>query len=321
MKKFLILFCTIGALAAAQRSVLVEAFTSTTCPYCPYANAASEWLVDSMADTVSVIQYMSGLSGSDATVRANFYGVSGVPDVWFTGAEDAVGSYSDTARDYRRYKGFVNNWKYVMAPLIIRDVIATVDAGGNGSISCVIDIESTLPSTDPDPRVFCAITERGVFGDGRYNRYIMRDIISSPTGDSLLATQAGDTQNFSWSFSTGSWNTDSLNATIFVQSMDSKLVFQSKQVQIYPTGTGEDRASGPVKDQLRPGTERLILNISTKSQVKVVICDPTGRTVARIYSGEMSKGQHAFKMPDLRPGAYIAVAATERGVVSAGFVR
>ncbi|MGB9590149.1 MAG: hypothetical protein ACPL68_04615, partial [Candidatus Hydrothermia bacterium] len=238
MKKALLLVVLVGFVGAAQRSVLVEIFSSTTCPYCPPCNAATEWLARDYLDTVSVIQYMQGLSGAESSYRFSFYGVAGVSDAWFCGTDQRTGSVGDTQANYNRYKTVVNTWRYINSPIIIDEMTASCDTL-SGTVECLIRIETTLPVTEPDPRVFCVLTERHVWGDSRYNRFIMRDIISKPTGDSLLATFAGDTQRFTWNFNVSGWNPDSLDVTVFVQSYGSKLVFQAKQVRVDFTGVSE----------------------------------------------------------------------------------
>ncbi|MEO0140127.1 MAG: hypothetical protein ABIM88_01095 [candidate division WOR-3 bacterium] len=318
MKRIFLLLGLVGLLWAAQRSVLVEAFSSTTCPHCPFSNAACEWLARDFSDTVSVIQYMQGLSGSDATYRFNFYGVSGVPDVWFTGIDRELGSTDDTTGDYNRYKNRVNNWKWVVSPIII-DAGATCTST-SGIVECLIKIETTLPPTAPDPRVFCVITERHVFGDGRYNRFIMRDIISKPTGDSLLVSQAGDTQRFVWTFNISGWNPESLDATIFVQSYQTHLVHQSKQIKVvYGSGAHEDTPKAPGFDiWLSSGT--LYLNIPSETWVKIDAYDPAGRAERELVSGRLSAGEHGFSLSGLGKGVHILVARTGFGTKTAKLI-
>jgi len=63
--------------------------------------------------------------------------------------------------------------------LIIDEMTASCDTI-SGSVECLIGIETTPPVTEPDPRVFCVITERHVWGDGRYNRF--RITVYNPAG-------------------------------------------------------------------------------------------------------------------------------------------
>jgi len=319
MKKALLLLGLVGLVGAAQRSVLVEAFSSTTCPHCPYSNAACERLVLNYLDTVSVIQYMQGLSGSDASYRFSFYGISGVPDVWFCGLEHELGSTDDTTGDYNRYKARVNIWRWVNSPMVIDEMTASCDTL-SGTVECLIRIESTLPVTEPDPRVLCVITERHVWGDGRYNRFIMRDIISSPTGDSLLATSAGDTQRFIWNFNVSGWNPDSLDVTVFAQSYESKMVFQAKQIRVDFTGVSETETPVPGFDLVAIG-HALRLNIPGETGVNLSVYDPAGRCEQEVFSGRLPGGEHSFDLSGLGRGIHIAVAATAFGTKSVRIIR
>ena len=63
--------------------------------------------------------------------------------------------------------------------LIIDEMTASCDTI-SGSVECLIRIETTPPVTEPDPRVFCVITEHHVWGDGRYNRFIIT--VYNPAG-------------------------------------------------------------------------------------------------------------------------------------------
>jgi len=309
----------VGFVGAAQRSVLVEIFSNTSCPYCPPCNAASEWLARDYLDTVSVIQYMQGLSGSDASYRFSFYGVSGVPDAWFCGVDNRRGSVGDTLANYNRYRTVVNNWRYVNSPIIIDEMTASCDTL-SGTVECLVRIETTLPVTEPDPRVFCVITERHVWGDGRYNRFIMRDIISRPTGDSLLATQTGDTQRFRWNFNVAGWKSDSLDVTVFVQSYESKLVFQAKQMRVDFTGISETETPARGFDLTFAGRS-LRLNIPRETGVKITVYNPAGARERELFSGRLSAGEHLFELPGLGRGVHIAVAETGLGTKSVRITR
>lgn len=308
-----------GLAGAAQRSVLVEAFSSTTCPHCPYSNAACERLALNYLDTVSVIQYMQGLSGSDASYRFSFYEISGVPDVWFCGLEHLQGSTDDTTGDYNRYKAKVNTWRYVNSPMVIEEMTASCDTL-SGTVECLIRIESTLPATEPDPRVFCVITERHVWGDGRYNRFIMRDIISKPTGDTLLATHTGDTQRFTWNFNISGWNPDSLDVTVFAQSYESGMVFQAKQIRVELTGVSEQEPPAPSFGLIVIGGI-LRLNIPGETGVNISVYDPAGRREGEVFSGQLSGGGHSFELPILDKGLHIVVARTGFGTITAKIIR
>ncbi len=313
------LFGLAGLVGAAQRSVLVEIFSSTTCPYCPPCNAASEWLARDYLDTVSVIQYMSGLSGSDATYRFNFYEVSAVPDAWFCGVDRRTGSAGDTLANYNRYKTVVNNWRYVSSPIVIDEMAASCDTI-SGTVECVIRVETTLPETEMTRGFSGVITERHVWGDGRYNRFIMRDIISSPMGDSLLATQAGDTQRFTWNFNISGWKPDSLDVTVFAQSYESKMVFQAKQMRVDFTGVTETEPPAMGFDLSAKGSA-LRLNIPGETGVNLSVYDPAGRQEQELFSGRLPGGEHSFELPALGKGVHIAVARTAFGTKSLKIVR
>lgn len=123
MKKIMMMCIVIGMIAplnAIQRTVLVEKFTSTLCQYCPGAAMGCRDLKYYHKDTVTIISYHPSSSDpfyrAEASQRAQYYGVTGVPTVWFDGVLSVVGGSSSQSM-YPYYKTRYNQRKVIDQPI------------------------------------------------------------------------------------------------------------------------------------------------------------------------------------------------------------
>lgn len=102
-----------GAMAAvaADRMVIAENFTSTTCGYCPYAGRALHRMMTNYPDTfVSTQIHVSGgyTQTPWATNRYNSYGGGGTPLTWFDGVLQCLGAYTNDTQMFNWYKDQYN---------------------------------------------------------------------------------------------------------------------------------------------------------------------------------------------------------------------
>ena len=94
---------TSGAAQAADRKVLGEQFTATWCGPCANVRQASSMLIDNYPDDVVMLQIHVWQDGYDfpwTNARATFYGVTGIPDVWFDGLVNHHGSHGTVQANY-----------------------------------------------------------------------------------------------------------------------------------------------------------------------------------------------------------------------------
>ncbi len=308
----------VGLSNGAQRSVLIEEFSTYTCPYCPYAIRAVDSLKKVYGDTVTVIQYVQGPSGSESSFRFNYYAIYYVPTTWIDGVVADTGGSTST---FSILRGMVESRKTVPSPIVI-DSMDFYISYDTGYVSVDISLENDLNSSNT-PRIFCVITERHVRANsnGTYAYHLMRDIASPPTGENLTAMNAGDHESFNWSFPVASnWVADSLEAAFFIQYYNTKEALQAGQMPVRFVNVGEGLASKPQLD-LRTGSHGLVFNLPDAGSVDLVLYDVSGRSVATLASGAFSQGEHTVALPDLSHGVYTAVLRFENNTRTLKIVR
>ena len=292
MRKFTLTALAVGFCFGAQRAVLVEAFTSQTCIYCPSAAKGVDSLKKVYKDTVTVVDYVYGLSNSDANVRFSYYDVSGVPTTWFDAKLYVEGGTMGGSM-YSYYAPKVNTRKVIPSPVRIENV-AFWEEGGVMYARATVVLEEDLDESK-DPRVYALITQRNVraYSDGTISDHMMRDIISSPYGDELGIYDAGDSKEFSWSVSRSSaWN-DTLDLAVWVQyfPVSSREVLQSRQVVEGTVDVTE--GSGAVPRLVRWLPNGLLVR-GEGGEFSLAVYDASGRKVWATR-GRLEGGQVASK--------------------------
>lgn len=224
-----------------NRHVLVEIFTSTTCPPCfPAAVGFSNWLSNyEHADRVSVIKYPVWWPGSGCIYyhqnptpvnpRVSFYGANAAP----TGVVDGtpVGS------TWTGWRNAIQNRVSVAAPMDL-NMVALLD--GN-TIEVTVNMTRLAGADWPSQGLSLrlAVVERNI----QYNApngstlqdYVHRDMINGAIGVpvQLVAGQTV-TESFTQQINP-SWNADNLKVVAFVQpttNSPSRVVLQSAMVPV-----------------------------------------------------------------------------------------
>ena len=107
MKKLFILCLTCAAAYSSQRVVVAEQFTGTWCTYCPGAARGLFEMYERTYDSLVVIAYhlSDAFTIPEANERSSFYGVTGIPAVWFDGIISEVGGlhYGTMYPPYQRH--------------------------------------------------------------------------------------------------------------------------------------------------------------------------------------------------------------------------
>jgi hypothetical protein len=103
--------CCIAADAdAIQRKVLGEQFTATWCGPCQDVRQASSMLIDDYPDELVMFQAHVWNDGYDfpwTNARADFYNVSGIPDVWIDGVLNHHGDVGTVQQNYNSMNNLI----------------------------------------------------------------------------------------------------------------------------------------------------------------------------------------------------------------------
>jgi hypothetical protein len=311
-----------GSALAAQRSVLVEEFSTWTCPYCPNAIKAVDSLKKLMGDTVTVMSYISGRCGG-AQGRFTYYAVTAVPTVWIDGVIADTGSYSDVGQTLNWYRAGVNSRKGIPSPLRIENINARV-VNDSVLVDCDVVLEQNISSSN-SPRLFGVITERHIQAnqDGTRADFFTRTMFSPTSGTDLTVFNAGEQQHFHLGYkmtASDTWNRDSLDLAIWVQYYNTKEVLQSKQVHFTNYGIAEGTKFVPGFELFTKG-DRLFFSLPDATALTLSLYDVSGRQVAVLASGDFSTGTYEVTVPELRSGVYTAVMVSNRGTKTLNIVK
>jgi hypothetical protein len=213
--------------SAVQRKPLHEVFTSSTCGYCPAANAAIDAVALSPAnyDDCTVIKYQVSWPGAgdpyntpEIATRRNYYNVTGVPDFYVDANNDSGNSYTQTK---------FNNYASVDAYF---DIDATHTIEGN-TIS--VDITIT-PYMTWAGKCRVAVVEKTTYYNAASNgetefHNVMMKMLPNPAGTSVSLTDGTPYEfnvsgDLSSTFIEEMWD---LEVVIFLQDDTNKDVMQS----------------------------------------------------------------------------------------------
>ena len=223
---FMLLFAILPSQAEANdnRHVLVEIFTSTTCPPCFPANVGfSNWLSNyESADRVSVIKYPVSWPGAGCifhwqnpdpvNARRTYYaGINSAP----TGVVDGV----PVGGAWTAWRNAVQNQVNVVSPMDI-DLIALLEGNTIQVTANLTRLEGAeWPTQGLSLRL--AVVERNIQYNGPNGStnqdFVHRDMINGAAGVSVdLVAGQTETLNYSLDVVSG-WNTENLKVVAFVQ--------------------------------------------------------------------------------------------------------
>ncbi|OQY30013.1 MAG: hypothetical protein B6244_01770 [Candidatus Cloacimonetes bacterium 4572_55] len=230
---FFLLFGAVSIGTSAERTVLFELCTSTTCPPCVPANAYLTTAAETYGDDLAIIRYHAWwpAPGNDPFYLVNidenrarisdYYGVNAVPTGFIEG--DDVGSSGSG------WSNLIQNHLNVSSPLAIDLEVA------DGAATAHITAEGAI---SPNSVVHFVITESnidytGTNGDPHHDQ-VMRDMIPDADGHPLTISQ-GETVDMSVSYMIDpGWNPSNLEIVVFVQNNTTKEVYQAAKAVIAP---------------------------------------------------------------------------------------
>ena len=222
--------------AQNQRIVVLECFTSATCPPCASVNPTLDNLINNNQDKLVAIKYhvdwpeagdpMNLHNPSDVTTRVGYYSVSGVPTSVGDGTWNNSSGYVT--------QNLINQWASVTSPLEMRmmhylndtqDTITVVvegraisDINSNNLKLQVGVIENTMTYTSAP----CAYSN----GERTFH-YVMKKMLPNASGTSIPAMAAGDYFGYMYKWPLANvMNVNELTAIAWVQDHSSKNVIQ-----------------------------------------------------------------------------------------------
>ena len=307
---------------AAQRSVLVEEFSTWACSHCPYCIEALDSLKKLMGDTVTVMQYIQGRCGT-AGVRFTYYAIYYVPTVWIDGVIADTGSYDNIGQDLNWHRAGVNSRKNIPSPLRIENINARLE-NDSVLVDCDVVLENNITSGN-SPRLFGLITERNIQANQNGTRadWFTRTMFSPTSGTNLTVFNAGEQQHFHLGYkmtASDTWNRDSLDVALWVQYYNTKESLQGAQVHFTDLGVSEGTEFVPGFDLYSVGG-RLFFSLPDATDLTLSLYDVAGRQVAMLASGSFSTGKHEVSLPSLKSGVYTAVLVSERGTKTLNIVK
>ncbi|MGB9561285.1 MAG: Omp28-related outer membrane protein, partial [bacterium] len=229
----LIFFLCSGGFSA-ERVVLLELFTSSTCGPCFFANSYLDTTYSSEDENVSLIRYHVWwpAPGNDPfylanpypnRARVNFYNIDAVPTLVVDGG----------VRDesYTAWGMIIEARRSLPSPV---ELYAYMSEFGRARIKITAN-ESFQTGSQ---RLFFVIVEDSI----RYNapngqrifHQVMREMFPNSTGK-LVFVAAGETTGTELDYYIKpEWNEDNIHAVIFLQNEFSKEVYQSVKVSLPP---------------------------------------------------------------------------------------
>ena len=222
--------------AQNQRVVVLECFTSATCPPCASANPALDNLVNTNADHLIAIKYhvnwpyagdpMNLHNPSEVSSRVNYYNVTGVP----TSVADGSWNNSSSAVN----QNLINQWAAVASPIemqmtyFLNDTQDTISVVVMGRASSAVNsnnlklhitvIEQTMTYTSAP----CANSN----GERTFHN-VMKKMLPNAQGTGIPAMAVGDyfAVKYSWALA-NVMDVNELTAVAWLQDHSTKQIYQ-----------------------------------------------------------------------------------------------
>ncbi|MEW6652200.1 MAG: Omp28-related outer membrane protein [Bacteroidota bacterium] len=305
MKKFFVVVFVIFSsiiLFSQNKVVLLESFTSTTCPPCVPANKyIDNWYANfANKNSVAIIKYHVWWPApgsdpfylentTDVQNRRSYYSVNAVPygyvdgvnytsnfPTWVTAIQGKVGSA-------------VNLNLVISKGLIANEVKVSVESRNNFAVQNltlhVVLVESNLYYT-------------GTNGDPIHN-FVMRKMYPNHNGETFSIT-ANQKMSFTKTIQTNNnWNKSNLAVVAFIQNNSNKEILQAVMMDYTVLTTVENESSIPEKFSLEqnypnpfnPQTT-IRYNVQSAAHVTLKVYDVLGREVAALVNEYKQAGTY-----------------------------
>ena len=208
----------IGTAQAADRMVLAEEFTATTCGYCYYSGQAMEQLMEDYPDDLVVIDIhmASPYRLSWCGTRFNFYGFDGTPSIIFDGDSSRrhVGIPSYNIQEiYNWYYPSFNARRNTPTDMII-DLYADEDESTPGHFYVTADITIEAGGTSRETKAHFVQLHHGIPNGAQYGYCVRNHAAQTVRVDPGETTRV--TQEFTMSNSSPFYDITNIDDAAFV---------------------------------------------------------------------------------------------------------
>lgn len=329
MKKTLLLVAAITvlplALFAAERVVVLEIFTRTTCGYCPGAAMGADDLVEAHPGEVLVVEYHiynDPFVNTNGTTRENFYTsaiVRGTPTAIFDGVDSIIGGFPDQSM-FPYYNQAFNLRRLKDAPLEIN-----LTQKINELQSTTGTLQATITNTSGESvtgNVHFTVTESHIPYSWKgldSLHFVERDMLPHAFGEEITLAPGADTtltRNFTidetWPYFTEDEN---IEFGCFFQDTTSagklREILQGALIAFGDTipGAVEEFRSLPffLKAPTVIGEQGFVeLSLAAPADVDLSLYNALGNKVKSLYAGALEAGIHyiALEAGTLPRGTY-----------------
>ncbi|HMQ76710.1 MAG TPA: T9SS type A sorting domain-containing protein [Flavobacteriales bacterium] len=284
------------ATQSVQRTVLVEEFTSSTCPPCASYNTTFDPLLGSLntndaGSNYAAIKYQMNWPSPgndpsynpDGNARKSYYGVTGIPDVFLDGRAEA--------------NGFINNSgnlateasKPAFVNVDITYALTGFDLTANVTVNSYADFAGTYKlhiAATEDFYTFSGNTT----GQDEYH-YAQRKMMPNAQGTTVNLTAGGtETISHTYTFTEGGpaqgnynlWGTlDGVTLVAFVQNSTTKEILQADFVNVVATGVEENVLDNSLRVFPNPsnGVVNVAFDLPSGQQASLEVTNVLGEVV------------------------------------------
>ncbi len=298
---------------AAQRLVVLEMQTNTSCPGCYNADLLLDELTHEYPDYFVAIRYHAWWPSSgdpyyqynipENTARINYYpphpdGYRYTPYAWIDGI--IRGGYS-----YNSWWNYIQGRYTDDSPLLITLGGVFDDDSREGTLDITIEAIDIIEWSNLKVRI--ALTESNLYwhapNGGDWHHQTMRDMIPSAIGTPIEISQ-GDILELSQDFSCPSPLVPrSCQLVVFVQSDNGKEILQTAEIWLDnlddPVSIDDDVTGIPSKFELaqnypNPFNARTVIDyiIENRDRVELSVYDLNGRKVTTLVNDIQGPGHH-----------------------------
>lgn len=285
------------------RKPLFEVFTSSSCPACPSTNEAVDAVLANNPGAYSLVKYQVYWPGVgdpyyiiDDSIRAEYYNVGGVPDVYSNGVFEQ--GYNFNQSDFN---AATNEGAYTTL-----DMSYTF----NGT-NVTVDLSLTPSINILDAAVHIAVVEKVTYynvgnnGETEFHNVLMK-MLPGPYGTSI-SLEEGVTVNITESanlLETFIEEYDDLEVIAWVQDNETRYVLQSASSNLM---VGAEEHENNLFG-IFPNPAKNILYVDNLASGVLSLCDINGKRIREI---NFEPGLTTISIADLPKGVYILKTLTD----------